>query len=188
MPHRKKVDAMPFQDDSDMKIVGEYVAPEEIPDTTSELLEQEQQNGNLDRARALGAALIDAAKNAEAEHPSENTSLRLQRWLLLLFTADVELHRLLPNPLVAQTSANTFYNLLHTQAEDIYDAVQQDGSLSFYYLCQEDGTVSVEKAGQTFASLCGHANERVYVALGQKLAQACLDYVRDLVEQQNFVD
>ena len=178
---------MPFSDDSDMKIVGEYVAPEEQPDATSALLEQEQQNGNLDRARALGAALIDAAKAAEAEHPSENAALRLQRWLLLLFTADVELHKLLPNPLVAQASANTFYNLLHTQAADIYDAVQQNGSLSFYYLCQENGEVSVEKAGQTFASLCGHAGDRVYIALGEKLAKACLDRVRTLVAQQDFV-
>lgn len=178
---------MPFQDDSDMKIVGEYVEPEETPDTTSELLRQQQENGNLDRARALGAALIDAAKAAEAEHPSENASLRLQRWLLLLFTADVELHRLLPNSLVAQTSANAFYDLLRTQATDIYDAVQQNGSLSFYYLCQENGSVSVEKAGQTFASLCGHANDRTYVALGEKLTQACLDHVRTLAAQQAFV-
>ena len=178
---------MPFQDDSDMKIVGEYVAPEDQPDATSALLKQEQENGNLDRARALGAALIEAAKAAEAEHPSENAALRLQRWLLLLFTADVELHRLLPNSLVAQTSANAFYNLLHTQAADIYDAVQQNGSVSFYYLCQEDGAVSVQKAGRTFASLCGHAEDRTYIELGEKLAEACLDHVRTLVAQQNFV-
>ena len=178
---------MPFQDDSDMKIVGEYVAPEERPDATSALLQQEQQNGNLDRARALGAALIDLAKAEETEHRSENADLRLQRWLLLLFTADVELRRLLPNPLVAQTSANTFYDLLRTQVGDIYDAVQQNGSLSFYYLCLEDGAVSVQKAGQTFASLCGHAGSPRYVTLGQQIAQACIDRVHTLVAEQGFV-
>ena len=178
---------MRIQDDSDMKIVGEYVEPEDAADELTRLLKEQQENGNLDRARALGESLIDTARKAAADHPSENATLLLQRWLLLLFTTDLEIQRLLPNGLVARTAFGRFYDVLQQTEPAIYEQLQQNGSLSFYYLCQEDGVIQQDKAAETFASLCGRGDDKRTVALGKALIAQCKAKVDALTAAQGFV-
>lgn len=178
---------MCMHDDSDMKIVGEYVEPEDTADELTRLLKEQQENGNLDRARALGEALLKAAQEAAAAHPSENETLLLQRWLLLLFTTDIEVQRLLPNGLVARTAFGRFYDVLQQAEPEIYEQLQQNGSLSFYYLCQEDGAILKNKAAATFASLCGRADDQRTVDLGKTLIEQCKVKVDALADAQEFV-
>ena len=178
---------MRIQDDSDMKIVGEYVAPEDAADELTRLFKEQQENGNLDRARDLGEALLNAAREAAAAHPSENETLLLQRWLLLLFTTDIEVQRLLPNGLVARTAFARFYDVLQQTEPAVYEQLQQNGSLSFYYLCQEDGNILKNKAAETFASLCGRGEDRRTIALGKALIEQCKVRVDALADAQGFV-
>jgi len=178
---------MRLQDDSDMKIVGEYVKPEDAADELTRLLKVQQENGNLDRARALGDILVETAREAAADHPSENETLLLQRWLLLLFTTDIEVQRLLPNGLVARTAFARFYDVLQQTEPAIYEQLQQNGSLSFYYLCQENGVIDKTKAAETFASLCGRGEDKRTIALGKALIEQCKVKVDALADAQGFV-
>lgn len=177
---------MRIQDDSDMKIVG---APEEKVDSSDEtaaLLMQEQQNGNLDKARTLASYLIDSAKQADIDHHIENAKLRLQRWLVLLFVADVEINHLLPNQLVADTASSSLYSLLQTEASEVYGAVEQNGSLTFYYMCVENGVIDRKKASKTFASLCGFTKSEIVAKVGKVFVDECIDKVNKLVKDINF--
>ena len=178
---------MSYKEDSDMKIVGE--TPKEDSDSmdeTAHLLKHEQQNGNLDRSRMLAATLINSAKQADVDHPIHNNKLRLQRWLVLLFAADVEINRLLPNELVADTASSSFYSLLQTEAVDVYNAVEQNGSLSFYYLCQDNGNIDRQKASKTFASLCGFSNSEFVTKVGKIIVDECIDKVTKIVKDLDF--
>ena len=176
-----------MHDDSDMKIVGMPVATEEAADERIQQLKEQQENGNLDRARALGDALLKAAQDSAAGHPSENEVLALQRWLLLLFTTDIEVQRLLPNALVARTAFGRFYDNLQQCEPELYEQLQQNGSLSFYYLCQENGEIKKEEAAATFASLCGREGDQRTIELGKTLIEQCKVKVDALADAQEFV-
>ena len=175
-------------DDSDMKIVGNISEDNhDSMDETAALLKEQQDNGNLDRARALAQALIDSAKQADIDHPIHNYKLKMQRWLVLLFAADVEINRLLPNSLVADTASSSFYSLLQTEAVDVYNMVEQNGSLSFYYLCQEKGVINRIKASETFASLCGFGYSKLVTRIGKVFIDECMDKVTKLVSDLEFI-
>ncbi len=183
---------MRLNDDSDMKIAGEHFEEEEDSaeslEAMTRLLEQEKQNGNLPRARTLGKKLVQAAKGIERALPLDDHALIVQRWLLLTFAVEIELQRLLPNVLVAEAAHTVFYNTLQSDAVNIYDELQENGSLSFYYLCvREDDSVDEQKVGETFASLCGHAGDAAYVQMGRELYEGCVKQVEELTAETDFV-
>ena len=174
-----------FGEDSDMKIVGQE-AP--VIDETNEVeeLRQEEANGNLARARALGAWLVRAATAIALSTPLDDPKLIAQRWLLLVFAIEHELAQLLPTEVTAQTAQNEFYNSLRTDAPHIYEELQQNGGLTFYYLCLQQDDVPAA-VGKTFAGLYGKADDTDMIQMGIDLYNACVHEVEDLVAAQNFV-
>ena len=167
-------------DDSDMKIVGEYSAEEDSAEVTSRLLRQEQENGNLARARTLGHLLAQTLGKDEQPLTPGNRAVTVQRWLLLTFAVEVQLEKLLPTSIAAQTAFNKFYETMRTDAPAIYEELQNNGSLSFYYLCLQDGEHAEQKIGETFASLCGHAEDRDFASAGTQLYRSCVLQVEAL--------
>ena len=159
---------MGLEDDRDMKIAGDDFEPvnEAGADVGHEaqLLEQEKENGNLSRARRLGAILADEVSAVE-----------------------VGLDALLPNSLTAQTAQDIFYNSLRVTAPRFYDDLQASGAFSFYYLCVRDGRQVEEKVGETFASLCGKKDDPAYARMGQELFRRFSGQVRNFVDTLEFV-
>lgn len=175
---------MMFGEDSDMKIVGQE--PVKTVETNEvEELRREEANGNLARARALGAWLVRAASSIELSTPIDDKRLIAQRWLLLVFTIEHELAQLLPE-VSAQTAQNEFYNSLHIDAPHIYEELQENGGMTFYYLALQAENVPAA-VGKTFAGLYGRANDAEMVQMGTDLYTACVREVEDLVSKQNFV-
>ena len=140
---------MARQEDSDMKIVpdGAVEMPEPAEDSVeamARLLDREKKNGNLSKARRLGARMAEEVASVEgystaAGGPAENPSLLPQRRILMAFAVEVGLDAFLPNNLVAQSAQNVFYDTLKILAPDFYDDLQESGAFSFYYLCVRDG-------------------------------------------------
>ena len=134
---------MGLEDDRDMKIAGDDFEPvnEAGADVGHEaqLLEQEKENGNLSRARRLGAILADEVSAVEGDSRTDDSALLTQRRILLSFAVEVGLDALLPNSLTAQTAQDIFYNSLRVTAPRFYDDLQASGAFSFYYLCVRDG-------------------------------------------------
>ncbi len=187
-------------DDSDMKIVTGDFDPqpdqaEESTEATTRLLEQEKKNGNLSKARRLGARMAEEVASIEgyttaANGAAENSSLLTQRRILLAFAVEVGLDAFLPNNLVAQTAQNVFYDTLHITAPEFYDDLQESGAFSFYYLCVREGRQVEKRVGETFASLCGMKGSESYARMGQELYTRFIGRVKRLTggEQFAFVD
>ena len=114
---------MGLEDDRDMKIAGDDFEPvnEAGADVGHEaqLLEQEKENGNLSRARRLGAILADEVSAVEGDSRTDDSALLTQRRILLSFAVEVGLDALLPNSLTAQTAQDIFYNSLRVTAPRI---------------------------------------------------------------------
>lgn len=183
---------MHVEDDRDMKIAGDDFEPVERPDARegddeAALLEQEKENGNLSRARRLGAIMADEVSSVEGDSRTADSALLTQRRILLAFAVEVGLDALLPNSLDAQTAQTVFYNTLRTTAPQFYDDLQASGAFSFYYLCVRDGRQVEEKVGETFASLCGRAGDAAYARMGRELYQRFAGQVRQLVDTLEFV-
>ena len=93
---------MRLEDDRDMKIAGDDFEPVEprtgeADNGDAALLEQEKENGNLSRARRLGAILAEEVSAVEGDSPTDNSALLTQRRILLAFAVEVGLDALLPN-------------------------------------------------------------------------------------------
>lgn len=149
------------------------------------LLEQEKANGNLSRARRLGAIMADEVSAIEGgdSQPAEDIgSLLTQRRILLAFAVEVGLDAFLPNNLVAQTAQNVFYNTLHITAPAFYDDLQESGAFSFYYMYVRGGKQVERRVGETFASLCGKKGDETYTHMGEEL------YLRFIAQVKHFTD
>lgn len=191
---------MRLDDDSDMKIAGDDFddaedtaeAAEESVEETALLLDQEKKNGNLNRARRLGAIMADEVSAVEGDNDplqetAENHALPTQRRILSAFAVEVGLDAYLPNQLVAQTAQNIFYNTLHITAPAFYDDLQESGAFSFYYLCFRDGRQVEKRIGETFATLCGRKDDEEYTRLGSAIYVRCLAQVRHFADTLEFI-
>ena len=124
-------------DDSDMKIAGDEFEPaaeKDDSDATAKLLEKEKANGNLSRARRLGAIMAEEVSEIEGDHPTSDAALLTQRRILLAFAVEVGLDAFLPNTLLSQTAQSIFYDTLRLTASAFYEDLQESGAFSFYYL------------------------------------------------------
>ena len=183
---------MPF-DDSDMKIAGDDFEPvkkadeQESVEATARQLAQEKSNGNLSRARRLGAIMADEVSAIDgstnpAHETERNRALPMQRRILLAFAVEVGLDAFLPNQLVAQTAQNIFYNTLLITAPSIYEDLQESGAFSFYYLCFRDGRHVEQRVVETFAALCVRKEDSEYEQMGREL------YMRFIAQVKHFAD
>lgn len=176
-------------DDSDMKIAGEdFEAPRPSgdDDATALLLRREKENGNLSRARRLGAILAEDVSAVEGGQPAGDAAILTQRRMLLAFTVEVGLQQALPNELLTETAQSVFYDTLRLTAPSFFEDLQESGAFSFYYLCVRDGRHVKESIGETFASLCGHAGDAALSRQGAELYTHCIQQLHELVERMEF--
>ena len=186
--------------DNDVKIFDDTVNLSDfVPfdtETATAMMQQvaqEKQNGNLGKARRMGARLgaedIAAIDHATppANGAAENAALMTQRRILLAFAAEVGLDAFLPNNLTAQEAQNIFYNNLHLTAPAFYDDLQESGAFSFYYLCVRDGRHVERKIGETFARLCGMADSESYIRMGIDAYNRFMTQVKRMADSMNFV-
>lgn len=183
---------MRLEDDSDMKIAGDDFAPVARPKDgdgdEAALLEQEKENGNLSRARRLGAIMAEEVSAIEGDSRTTDSALLTQRRILLSFAVEVGLDALLPSSLAAQTAQAVFYNTLRSTAPQFYDDLQASGAFSFYYLCVRDGRQVEQKVGETFASLCGRKDDEAYIRMGQDMYLHFSALVKRFVDMLEFVE
>lgn len=189
---------MPLGNDNDMKIFGHSALSELGPfdsETVSSIMQQverEKRNGNLGKARRMGARLAeDIAAIDHATPPAngaaENPALLTQRRILLVFAAEVGLDAFLPNNLTAQEAQNILYNNLHLAAPAFYDELQDSGAFSFYYLCVRDGRQVERCIGETFARLCGMADSESYIRMGIDAYNRFMAQIKRLADSMGFV-
>lgn len=172
-------------DDSDMKIVGEKLDPPAERDDTHETalqLEREKANGNLARARRLGAMMAEEVSAIEGGSPACEPAPLTQRRILLAFAAEVGFEAFLPNSILTETAQSVFYETLRQDAPALFEDLQGSGAYSFYFLCVREGRDVEKKVGETYASLCGRPKDTALAGEGSEL------YVRFIGQVQKFVN
>lgn len=189
------------KDDADMKIFTTSQRSLEFAEAERVVaeLEHERQNGNLTRARALGArlaeevikvndgtgifgCLIGADENTQAHETKE------QRKILLAFAIESSIAVYSPSKLIGTTVLNAYYDLLGMNDKEFYGKIFSTGAFSLYYLDLRRGVKVSRAIGKTFAKLCGHEGDSVYEELGYALNCRFYDNVRELVSETNFQD
>jgi len=185
-------------DDSDMKIVGDVLDAAEIEAAetadTALLLEREKENGNLSRARRLGAILAEEVSASEGERPSDETGVAetTQRRILLAFIAETGIEALLPNSMLVETAQSVFYSTLRVTAPVFFEDLQDSGAFSFYRLriadlwMEWDDVSLFPKIGETYAALCGKPESVRLANEGARIYAAFVEQVRFFSGEMKF--
>ena len=178
-------------EDSDIKIAGDSFDPAparttDDGDETARELERQKSNGNLSRARRLGALMADDVSAVEGDTPAGDSALQTQRRILLAFAVQVGLNRFLPGKLLTETATAVFYDTLRETAPAFFEDLQESGAFSFYYLCVRQGGDVEPAVGETFASLCGRADNPTYARMGEELYRRFIGQVQHFVEVLGF--
>ena len=110
-------------------------------------LDAQRSNGNLRRARKLGRSLaqftpenaaklggIDIKAKGGVDPQELPSNVLYQARVLMLFTAQLTLHRLLP-PVISNEAVNAMYDDL---SEGFYDNVMEGASFSIYSRCSAE--------------------------------------------------
>ena len=182
-------------DDSDMKVVSEDVnaqaAPRDDAAEEAAILAREKQNGNVAKARRLGALLAESVLADDGFSSVEGVDdavLKTQRFALANFAVEVGLDAFLPNAILAQTAGIIFDDTLKITAPEQTDSLNENSAVSFYYLNIRAGRGKVEMAiGATFASFCGAADNAACRQAGRDLYLSTLSQVKSLVSALRFV-
>lgn len=158
-------------------------------------LDEQRSNGNLRRAQKLGKKLaqitpenaarlggIDIKAKADIDPQELPSNVLYQARVLMLFTAQLTLHRLLP-PTLSNEAVNSMYDNL---SEGFYDNVMEGASFSIYYLAVRKGFNISENIGRGFAMLCGDEDSADYAKIGTLVYMLSDEYVARRVKESGF--
>ncbi len=185
-------------EDNDIRIASSHPSRENPPSNDRDIeaslreLNREKENGNLEKARGLGAAAAaevyaDDGASFFGIDSSESPQMREQRQMLLAFAAVVGFDKYVPNAHCARAALSTFYETLKRDAPQIYDDVERSFAFSFYFLEYHRGRDVAAAIGHTFAMLCSRPEDAVYAQLGKALYLRFLDVIQSMAEQTGFV-
>lgn len=182
------------EDDSDIKIAGEEPSEDEekAVETQFSELEIHRKNGNLEKARSLGAALAQKlishdGESSFGEDVLEDANLRKQRRLLLAFAVINTVETNIKSQILQGVVINVFYDTLKTSMPEFYDDIGKSGSFSFYTLCARRGGDVDTCIGQTFAMLADKSGDSVVEELGKALYMRFVDVTLNTIKSFNLI-
>lgn len=146
-------------------------------------------NGNMDKATALGEKLADVSpeticpKDAEKLNTNE---LRLLR-ALMVFSAQISLHKYLPNQMLSSQAVNAMYAKIASRHPGLFENISDGSSYTFYYLSVRKNKDVEENIGKNYAMLCDRDNNGFYESLGTKIFTQTDVMVCDLIEEFEFI-
>ena len=185
-------------DDSDMKIVGSADYSADTFDTISFLEESRKQhfNGNLQKARTLGSAIVSAFSYKAA--PDELVQLAqdcgvvlddvavLQMKQLTVFAAEYSLESFIPAAL-SSVALSAMYDVLQAVSPELYKAMSLSMAFSYYHLCLREKGDLAANIGKRFASLCGKTEDAALVDFGRQLFEINTQVFRRAIEGYAFI-
>ncbi len=182
-------------DDNDIKIFKGKI--KESTDDSIALIEEmnlQRSNGNTQKAKELGKNLAerfldtDELKSAlEKEVGSLNysTDVMYQIKILVFFTAEYCINRLLSNTLLKSTAINTIYDKIVKEAGDFYKEFSDGVEYSFYYLAvKKEDTISA--VGKAFAMLCQKEKDEAFRKLGRDIFVVVVNEVDSVITGYDF--
>ncbi len=182
-------------EDNDIKIfVGK--SKKDTDDSIALISEMNAQrsNGNTEKAKKLGKELstrfLDTVQLRESlskevgplDYPQ---SIIFQIKILMFFTAEYCINRLLPNTLLKSTATNTIYDSIMKNAGQFYDEFSDGVEYSFYYLAiKKDDMISA--VGKTFAMVSRKEGNEEFEKLGSEIFKVVAKEVETIINSYEF--
>lgn len=183
-------------DDSDVKIFND-----EKKDSFDEVsiiaeMTKNRSNGNSQKAKELGKTLAERFVDephllSDLEHEvgeiQRDDDTMYQMKVLLAFSAEYSINRLLVSPLLANTAVNALYDTVKKKAFEFYDRLDDAAEYSFYYLAVRKGVDIPQNIGISFAMLCGNESDEYYKNLGKRLFEVATYEIEKTINSVGFI-
>lgn len=184
-------------DDSDIKIFNDSDEQPELADEISIIdeMKRHRTNGNILKAKQLGKHLAEIfidephlLSDLEGEVGSikRDEDDMYQIKVLLIFTAEYCINRLLPATVLSNTAVTAMYDALSKKAAQFYDRLDDAAEYSFYYLAVRKAVDISKNIGISFAMLCGEKEDEYYTNLGQRLFEVAQHEITKIIKSFGF--
>ncbi len=153
-------------------------------------------NGNTQKAKQLGKYLASRFLDEEQLKTSLEEEIgtmdfpedvMLQIKILMFFTAEYCINRLLPNTLLKTTAINTVYDSVMKKAADFYKEFSDAAEYSFYYLAVKKDDIC-DSVGKAFAMVCRKGDDLRYQKLGCDVFRVVSKEVESIIASYSFIN
>ena len=187
--------------ENDVKI---YVSKKEMNKSASEFsgnfdaVMRHRANGNIDKARKLGAALATMAPTSGGDdgifvnlkdHLSQKffvQDILYQIRVLLVFACETILQIELPSELLSTTAISSMYHAIEEGTPGFYSNIANGAAFTFYYLAVQKGGDISENIGEAFAMLCSVKNKESFVLAGKTVWNIAVDIIEKEIEKADI--
>lgn len=152
------------------------------------LMDEYRSNGNMEKAAALGEKLAELSPEKVCPKDAEklNTNdLRLLR-TLMVFSAQISLHKYLPHQMLSSQAVNAMYKKISESYSGLFENISDGSSFTFYYLSVRKNRNVEENIGKNYAMLCDRDDDEYYISLGAKVFAQTDVIVCDMIEEFEF--
>ncbi len=152
------------------------------------LMDSYRSNGNMEKAEKLGEKLADLSPETVCPKDAAKLStneLRLLR-ALMVFAAQLSLHKYLPHQMLASQAINAMYSKIAKLHQGLFENISDGSSYTFYYLSVRKNKAVEENIGKNYAMLCDRDNDEFYKSLGTRVYIQTDMAVCDMIEEFEF--
>ena len=160
---------------------------------------RQRANGNIDKARRLGASLATIAPTGEGDgifvnlkdHLSQKffvQDILYQIRVLLVFACETLLQLELPTELLSTTAIASMYDAMEKDMPGFYNNIANGAAFTFYYLAIQKGGDLSENIGEAFAMLCSVKNKDSFVLAGKTIWNIAVDIIGKEIEKAGIED
>lgn len=152
------------------------------------IMDKHRANGNSAKACILGERLADLMPEEfcpEDEKKLKNNEL-LQLRALMVFSAQIALHKYLPHTILSTQAVNAMFGKLEQTSPGFFSNISDGSSFSFYYLSVRKRFDVDLEIGKNFAMLCDRDDNEYFIALGRRVFNETEAKVISLIENFEF--
>ncbi len=152
-------------------------------------------NGNIDKARKLGAYLATIAPTDNGEdgiyvdirnHLAPRylaPDILYQIKVLLVFACETLLQIEIPIELLSTTAIASMYDVMEKDMPSFYSNIANGAAFTFYYLAIQKGGDISQNIGEAFAMLCSVKNKEGFVLAGKTVWNIAVDVIEKEIEK-----
>lgn len=154
----------------------------------SEEIEQNRQNGNIEKAQLLGQSLAqvkpdDSELKLDCSNMAATELYRIR--VLLTFTAEYIIRQSINSEIVADAVSTAMYSYLKTAEPGYYDNISDGSAFTFYLLAlKKEGDVA-HNIGEQFAERCGTSHKE-YIDRGAKIFRTASALFTEMINKVEF--
>ena len=160
---------------------------------------RQKANGNIDKARRLGAALATIAPTGDGDGIFVNLKDHLspkffvqdilyQIRVLLVFACETLLNMELPTELLSTTAIASMYDAMEKDMPGFYSNIANGAAFTFYYLAIQKGGDISENIGEAFAMLCAVKNKESFVLAGKTVWNIAVDIIDKEIQKADITE